>query len=406
MAAYLDLPFPQALQETMPSPTTSRLIFAHGLLALVAASADASSPDAAFSTEVAYTADAWRNVSGGIASDGVYLDNLEIAVDIDAESLLGLDNTRFFLSGLYNNGETVSADKTGDLQGISNIEAGFEALRLYEAWVETQIGEEASIRFGLYGLDAEFDVLASAGLFLNGAQGTGTDIGQSGRNGPSIFPVTSLALRLYWQWDENWAVRAAVLDGVPGDPDEPGDTVVRLGDGDGALLVSELQWEDERRRLLLGGWAYTADFDEWPAPGAPDIIERSTANAGVYLRGETALGPADSGVTVFGRYGVAAGRYNVFGQFLGAGIEWRGPIEARPDHALGVAVAWAEASGDYQDAFAGSEDREIAIELTYRLPFGESFVLQPDIQYIINPGLDPTLDDALAVGLRIELTLW
>jgi carbohydrate-selective porin OprB len=28
--------------------------------------------------------------------------------------------------------------------------------------------------------------------------------------------------------------------------------------------------------------------------------------------------------------------------------------------------------------------------------------LQPDVQYIVNPGADPQLDDSLVFGLRVE----
>lgn len=51
------------------------------------------------------------------------------------------------------------------------------------------------MRIGLYDLNSEFDALDDAGLFINSAFGVGTDIGLTGVNGPSIFPVTSLAVR-------------------------------------------------------------------------------------------------------------------------------------------------------------------------------------------------------------------
>lgn len=38
-----------------------------------------------------------------------------------------------------------------------------------------------------------------------------------------------------------------------------------------------------------------------------------------------------------------------------------------------------------------------------RLPVTDWLTLQPDVQYILNPGLEPNSDHALAVGLRFEL---
>lgn len=352
-----------------------------------------------FDFSVVYTSEVWRNVRGGIREDSVYLDNLDATFEVDAERLWGWDDTRFFLYALYNNGQSFSEDKVGDRQVVSNIETGVEALRLYEAWVETPVAGSGSLLFGLFDLNSEFDVLESSSLFINSAHGIGTDFGQSGLSGPSIFPATSLAVRFHWQWNDRWSVRTAVFDGVPGDPDDPGATAVQLGDGEGALLVAELDWSDGDRRVLAGAWRYTADFEEWPDPSGPGPAQFGSGNGGLYLRGETAL---DAGVSLFGRIGMADASYNVFSGFLSAGLTWEAPTARRPDDTFGIAIAWAEASSAFRRA-ESAEAREIKAELTYRMVLGERFAVQPDIQYIINPGLDPTLDHAWAVGLRFEL---
>jgi porin len=47
--------------------------------------------------------------------------------------------------------------------------------------------------------------------------------------------------------------------------------------------------------------------------------------------------------------------------------------------------------------------RETVFELTYRTRLAPWLALQPDAQYIIDPGTDPALGNALAVGLRFEI---
>src|SRR3546814_14116465 len=93
----------------------------------------------------------------------------------------------------YNNGRSIS-DLAGDVQAVSNIETGVRALRLYEAWIDQKIGDAASVRIGLYDLNSEFDALDTAGFFVSSTHGIGTDFAQSGRNGPPLFPATSLEL--------------------------------------------------------------------------------------------------------------------------------------------------------------------------------------------------------------------
>lgn len=357
------------------------------------------------SVHIVYTADYWANLSGGLQRDTAYLDNLDVMIGLDAEALWGLNGVEVFFYGLYNNGTPFSETILGDVQVVSNIETGVQAFRLYEAWANVELGARSELLFGLFDLNSEFDVLESSALFMGSAHGIGTDISQAGLNGPSIFPTTALSLRLATRWNERWATRFAILDGVPGDPEDPAGTAVRLSEAEGALLIGEVEHTRDRSRLLLGAWGYTAAFSTDPL-AVSDSTERSYGNSGVYVRGETILQEANPTVAAFARFGQLFGDFNVFSQFISAGITWRG-IDARPDDEFGIAVAWAEASADVRDladSFGRAlEPREVALELTYKFPVAEWLTLQPNFQYVVNPGLDPSLKDALAAGLRFEL---
>eukprot|EP01035_Chromulina_nebulosa_P035678 gene35678-47970_t len=157
-----------------------------------------------------YTADLRGNVRGGIATGTRYLDNVDLQLSVDADRLIGWKGARLFVYGLYNNGTPFSTELVGDVQSVSNVETDVRALRLFEAWIEQDIGQRGSLKFGLYNLNAEFDTTRSGGLFLLSSHGIGPDFSQSGRNGPSIFPVTSLALRGEMKFGSNWLARGAV----------------------------------------------------------------------------------------------------------------------------------------------------------------------------------------------------
>ena len=126
---------------------------------------------------------------------------------------------------MYNNGSTFSDELVGDLQVISNIDAS-HAWRVFEFWYEFGEGPW-SVRTGLYDLNSEFDVNETGGLFLNSSHGMGPDFSQTGENGPSIFPVSSLALRAEWE-GKGFTARLAVLDGVPGHPHDPSSNEIDL----------------------------------------------------------------------------------------------------------------------------------------------------------------------------------
>ena len=194
---------------------------------------DRSAPPAAEEEEhpidlsIVYTAELFSNVRGGLERSARYLDNLDVTLRVDAERAFGWRGATLFAYGLYNNGEPFSEDLVGAVQGVSNIETGVQAARLYEAWIEQRFAaDRGSMKIGLYDLNSEFDVIEAAALFLNPSHGIGPDFAQSGRNGPSIFPVTSLAIRGEYRLADAWLVRAVLLDAVPGDPDRPKRTVI------------------------------------------------------------------------------------------------------------------------------------------------------------------------------------
>jgi porin len=280
---------------------------------------------------------------------------------------------------------------------VSNIEAGTRALRLYEAWIDQRIGKNLSIKVGLYDLNSEFDSLEAAGLFVGSAHGIGADISQTGLNGPSIFPFTSLAIRVRKSFAAGFSIRAALLDAVPGDPDRPGRTEIRLSSEEGALAIAEFELPLPRGKLLLGHWRYTADFEDFGG-------SKGRGNAGVYLRGETELVRiGQRRIDGFFRLGTAAGRLNMFDRFASAGVKLTGVFGKNMDDEAGLAVASARTSQLWRDV-NGSERSETVVELNYRrgvLPF---LTLQPSLQYVVSPSANPAFENAFVVGLRAEVT--
>lgn len=229
--------------------------------------------DNAYELSAAYTAEVWRN-EGGVKDGWRYLDNLDVVLEADLERAVGWEGANGLVYLLYNNGASLS-ELTGDIHIVSNIETGVRATRLYEAWIEQQIGDTASIKVGLYDLNSEFDALETSALFIGSAHGIGQDIAQSGQNGPSIFPVTSLSARAQVQIDDGLVVRAAILDAVPGNPDRPSRTAIDLGDG--VLAIAEADWRSGGAapagwRLALFG---KAGPGRWPGHG----VERRCLSA-------------------------------------------------------------------------------------------------------------------------------
>ena len=376
--------------------------------------------------EIVYKSSALANVSGGLTAGTKYLGNLDVKLAVDGEKAWGWPGATALLYVLKNHGGKINAAHVGSAQGVDNIEVATNTTKLYQAWLQQNLlDDRLSLLAGLYDLNSEFYVTSSSGPFLHPAFGIGSELAQTGQNGPSIFPTTSFAVRAAWRPAPGFYAQAAALDGVPGDPNNPYGTHVQFNKGDGALIVGELGWapgEDEARpepaekgeslsKLAVGLWRYTARFDDLQDIDADGNPTRRV-NQGMYVLAQRALyqeaGDASQGLTAFLRFGVASADVNQFDRALNAGLVYRGPIPGRDDDLLGFGFAAEHNSAKFRHAetSAGnsSPSAEIAYELSYRAQVTPWLAIQPDIQHVVNHGA-PAVKSAWIAGVRFEISL-
>jgi porin len=378
-----------------------------GLAATSPPEADAPSP---YELSALYTADALWNVQGGLQEGSAYLDYIELAAGVDAGRALGLDGVSLFASVFRRNDPTFSERYVGDSLVVSNIDAS-SPMQFLEAWAEWgfDAAGPGSLRLGLYDLSAEFDVLDSRAIFLNSAYGTGQDIAQTGLNGPSMYPITALGARLAWAPRDRLLLKAAVLDGVPGDPEERGRSRLHLSSSEGALWIVEATGGGEHLRGGAGYWRYTTEFPALDATGGETGAGHD--NAGGYVMVELASDPvaglAEPRWLGFARAGAAEEHVNVFDRFYAAGVMLRSTWPGKFGSQLGLAASEARVGSGHrrQRSAAGLETDafERNVELTWRFPLGGHAAVQPDVQYVQNPSGDPSIPDAWVAGMRIEL---
>ena len=348
---------------------------------------------------VEYTADFMSNTSGGLTTGSRHLDNLDVTLEIDPAEAWGFGSGTLFLYGLYNNGTTFSDELIGDLQVVTNIDA-IEAWRVYELWYEFG-GDRWSVRTGLYNLNSEFDAKESSGIFLNSSHGIGPDFSQTGQNGPGIFPVSSMAVRAEVKVGDV-TTRVALLDGVPGDPEDPTSNAINLSSSDGVLAVGEIDIPLYRNgRLWVGYWRYSADVE------SPFGMTVRNGNDGWYIGAEGRLQLGERSVAGYLRYGEADEKFNPIRSFVGLGLVMDAPFEDRPDDQFGIGIAFASVGSPYKAAITdegmGAKSHETAWELTYRAQINDSLALQPNIQFVHNPAATSLIDDAWIVGLRVQI---
>lgn len=320
------------------------------------------------------------------------LNKLQVSATLRGESL-GLNGWLLHAQVVRFDGQSLSR-RLGDLQTADDIEAE-PFTRLFEAYFSKmwERGDQSvAIRFGLIDLNSQFDSIDPASLMLNSSHGIGPDLSRSGRNGPSIYPVTATGFTTTWVRSKKWTFRLGVFDGVAGSPSHPHAFFAeRLKRSDGLLLISETDWQLTKSSRLEGGlWGYTAA--QFGPSGA------KAHDRGSYLAYEAPLGGLPR-LNFWLRAGVANRDAQAVAGYLGAGVVQQGTIAGRPNDRFGVAIAHA-IIGEPAVRTLGLHHAETSVEVTYQVKLSQRFVIQPDVDYVHHPAAVAHARDSVGLGLR------
>ncbi|MFN3228401.1 MAG: carbohydrate porin [Asticcacaulis sp.] len=354
------------------------------------------------------TADYLSVVKGGLKRGARGLTNTDLTLEV-AHASSGWTFNGYVL---HNQGGVFNDDYVGSLQAVSNIDTT-DALHLYELWAQKSwLDGEAYVAAGIIDLNSRFDVQESGGLFLQSAHGIGSELAQTGVNGPSIFPLAGPAVVVQIPITDGWWTRFGIFDAVPGSANNPDRfSYVRLSKDEGALVIGELEHRTDAARLVIGGWRYTTAFDALDDVD-PDTGEplRRRDNEGAYVSYDrTLIAPAtDDGpgkVTGWVRAGFANSRINSLSHYVGGGLVWTGPVAARPLDQLGLAVAMAH-RGQADRRLNPGRKTETVTELTYRAVLSETLALQPSLQHVHGIGEAVSPKSTWVAALRFEWTVF
>ena len=359
------------------------------------------------------------NVSGGVHRGADY-DGLTTAIlAIDAKTAFGWDAGQFQVSGYWIHGRSLSADNLGTLQFASETEAQ-RSLRLWELWYQQAVFDGAAeLRIGQQSADQEFMVSDNSSLFLNAAMGwpavPGADLYAAG---PS-YPLSSPALRLKLQPAEGITLLAAVYDdNPPGGPFNNDSQLrgaeasgLRFNFGTGAFGIVELQYAAKMPlpgTYKIGGWYDSGAFPDQrfdnsgvslANPLSSGIARMHRGNYSIYALADQTVVPADDNgareVNLFVRLMGAPADRNLVSFSVDAGARVIAPFGDKGG-AFGIGYGLARISSraaalDRDTGFfTGTpypvRSTEQFIEITYQIEVVKGWQLQPDFQYVFNPG--------------------
>ncbi|MBI5299148.1 MAG: carbohydrate porin [Deltaproteobacteria bacterium] len=316
------------------------------------------------------------NTRGGLKKGATYLENMDMMAKFETEKAGWWNGGTFFVCGLANYSGNPSVHFIGDLQRVSNIEAT-KTIRLYELWYEQSLFHDTF--FALMGQhdlnsESEFDVTKYGRDFLNSSFGVQASI--SANVPVSIFPATTLAVRLKWKPNEHFYLMAAAYDGNPGTIEENSTgTQWNLSSEEGAMTIYEtgiLFGNHEDSPTLpgsykLGAWYHTAKFNDVTDTDASGNPVQHNGDYGGYFVADQMIyrKKGDQGLGVFFQIGAEPDDRNEVDFYVGGGVHYKGLIPTRNNDVVGLAVAHASISDKLR--VGGRRDAaETTLEMTYR----------------------------------------
>lgn len=293
-------------------------------------------------------------------------------------------------------GDSFTGRDVGDFSVVSNIDAVHQ-VRVHELWGQHSFGA-ASLRVGLLAADTEFWGSDTANLFISSAFGAPSVVSGTLPNSP-IFPQGVLGARVAIDLGKTGTLRFAVLDGDGGDLASENRHGLHISLDEDALLLAEYQPlfnpdGPHQTSVRVATYYHTGNF----------IDSRSTQ-----VRGNFGfIGSADRAINarlnVFTRVGAAQGDRSKVPWEFETGFNLS-PVFGSSD-GLGVALAYVDLNRIPDVTGTATPLRhEIILESTLDLPISKSLDLQPDLQYIVDPGGTAEARTALLVGLRLSVHL-
>ena len=394
------------------------------------------------------TSEVLGNVTGG-TKQGFAYDGLTLMVlEMDTQRAFDWYGGTFTVSALQIHGRNLSEDNLQTLQTASGIQSD-RATRLWELWYEQKLLEEdrLSVKIGQQSLDQEFMVSQNALLFVNTMFGWPMVPSADMLEGGPAYPLSAPGIRTSVRLADSWTVLAGVFTG---DARLQNDSGTRFTLDGGALAIAELQYAYPvpgamvyagrktplARTYRFGVWYDTEDFEDQrfdntglslADPASTGVAQTHRGNYSLYAVADQMIWQdperADRALNAFIRaMGMPQTDRNLIDFSLNAGLTLTAPFLGRDMDTVGLGMGYAHVSGRAAGLdrdtgfFTGSaipvRDNEVFVELTYQYQLTPWCQVQPDFQYVFNPGggvpnpnsaSGQRVKDEAVIGLRVNI---
>jgi porin len=377
---------------------------------------------------VLFITDPFVNAAGGRRRGFSEYDLLGIDVLVDTDKVLGWPGGEFRVGFANNSGTSLSAHYVGNTFPVQLADVASANPRLtYLSYTQSQLGDKLSVRFGRLTINSVYGEEFAGSPYFKAFTSVAFDLVPLGifLNAPGAFgyPLTTWGARVKFEPVESFYVMAGCYNGDPatkeddrhgvdftmrGPPFVIGEVGYRRNYGEGATGLPG--------NLKLGAYYNGGSALVFGSGLAGQPWETVEARYGFYLLGDQALArwgdPAQKRhLGVFAAFVCAPDqRVNQVPYFFDAGLVAYGFLRSRPRDFAGFGVAYGSYSGDLRhaedvqavtDPAVGVQSWEMTLEWTYGCTVKPGLLVQPSLQYLVNPGGNKAVPNALAVGVNV-----
>jgi porin len=397
--------------------------------------------DSGVELSASYTNNIAGNPVGGMSQSFAYADNFSFGLQLDFEKLIKWQGLTLTLSALDRNGSNLSARNIGNQFTVQQV-YGTETVVFYALVLEQRLLEDkVGIKLGRFSTGDDFASSPLYWLYMNnGIDGNPQSLPVN--TAFSAYPASVWGARLRVDPSPEWFAMGGIYQATSLNLYRDHGLDWSMNNSDGVLMIGQVGWTpeffkkpvaaskptdgkslaegkttrpvslDAEMRGLPGHYWFGAYYSPWQFAQFGST-ETASNSYGFYWHADQMVWQeepgSDQGLTLWSAF-VLSPQQNIskLPFQVNSGIVYKGLVPARDHDITVLGFVYGNFSDDYAGTVAatgaGTPSYEIALEAGYRVQVTKFAYIQPNVQWIINPGGTGNIPNALVLGAQMNVT--
>ena len=397
--------------------------------------------DSGVELSASYTNNIAGNPVGGMTQSFAYADNFSFGMQLDFEKLIKWQGLTLTVSALDRNGSNLSARNIGNQFTVQQV-YGTETVVFYALVLEQRLLEDKlGIKLGRFSTGDDFASSPLYWLYMNnGIDGNPQALPVN--TAFTSYPASVWGARLRVDPSPEWFAMGGIYQATSLNLYRDHGLDWSINNSDGVLMIGQVGWTpeffkkpaaapkpsdgkslaegktvrpvspDAGMQGLPGHYWFGAYYSPWQFAQFGST-ETASNSYGFYWHADQMVwqeeAGSDQGLTLWSAF-VLSPQQNIskLPFQVNSGIVYKGLVPARDHDTTMLGFVYGNFSDDYAGTVAatgaGTPSYEIALEAGYRIQVTKFAYIQPNVQWIINPGGTGNIPNALVLGAQMNVT--